>query len=603
MLVSETDKFPTSKATTLESSNKSLSKPSQSSASSSGKQEIHSRPRRSLDGHASLNSSVSSLNFVSSTDSSYVDVHENTTPLTTVSLVHSVSTKPSTEQTGSVNAYNASMSTYGETINTGVLTNNNTTLEIKTPTISSESNSTIKSQENVRAILNKNLRTKSKETNIDYPREISFNKKDDIAYEPSYMQSDSSSVYSYGLQKLQYLKLLTRLNEVSEELHIYSNDLTERDSSLEKFHYESEHTTLPNTERNVYKTANSFNLSPNTPKVKSVLTESTPVFTTHKPNFVTDNEVLNELKTIEALPKTSHITKLPSMESAIMFTTHKPNQINEHVLSITEPSPSVTNYTDTMNTTSTPISLKTESEPSTLNIASESKTQDTMSNAKHVLINLTISADDANDSYKPLYSLTVTVPTVGEANEIPTVKITPMSSEPTMPTNFNKPVTIDSITKTIKTVNTENWGGSCECACPSCEDVNNSESLYDDYTDRTTTVSKEASTKVTDYSTIELTTASNENYFFENSSITQTESTIDVTTDVTRQSDSYETSTVNELITSTSDEVTSTETTESSSEPDRFTTDLPKCVCPKVKPPPILILEGEVSKFCVQIIY
>ncbi|CAH0721405.1 unnamed protein product, partial [Brenthis ino] len=595
VLVSETDKFSASKTTTPESSNKSLSKPSQSSTSSAGKKENHSRPRRSVDGHASL--SVSSLNSVSSTDSSNIDMHENTTPLTTVSLVHGVSIEQSTKQTDVELAYNASVSVNGEPGNNGDLTKNNTTLEIKTSSTRFESPTTTKLQEIVNTKTNKESKTKPTEINIDHPHEVSFNKKSDVAYDPEDMQSDSSSIYSYGLQKLQYLKLLTRLNKVSEELHIYSNDPNEKvNNNLAKFHYESQSSTITNTERNIKKITNTA-LPPISSDVltKKDLSEGTPMFTTHNPYIKTEYKVLDGPESLEVLTKTSHLTKSPPTESSTIFTTHKPNPISQHVLSITEPSPNVPISADDMNISSPPIQVKTESESYTSNVTPESKSSDSMSNAKHVLINLTISADNANnDSYKPLYSLTVTVPTVGEANEMPTVKITPMSSEPTMPTNFNKPVTIDSATKATKTVNTENWGGSCECSCPSCENTNTSEDFYEDYIDKTTIIDKNMLNRSTNYSTTGPTLSIENDISYTstdlNTDVTtdvtsdiSTDTTTDTTTDITQKSEYYE---------STESNIFATETIATSTEQETFTTDIPKCVCPKVMPPPILILEG-----------
>ncbi|XP_047545420.1 teneurin-m isoform X3 [Vanessa atalanta] len=190
------------------------------------------------------------------------------------------------------------------------------------------------------------------------------------------------------------------------------------------------------------------------------------------------------------------------------------------------------------------------------------------------------SDDVNNDSYKPLYSLTVTVPTFGEKNEVPTVKITPMNSEPTMPTHFNKPVTIDSTTKAAKTINTENWGGSCECSCPVCENTNSSDD-YDDYFEKT----KDVTVLSTDYSSTENPSQTSNSYKTE----LTTEEVADITSntsDLGTETKYFETDTMDDR--TTTDYITATST-----ESEIITsTEIPKCICPKLKPPPILILEG-----------
>ncbi|XP_047545419.1 teneurin-m isoform X2 [Vanessa atalanta] len=573
-----TDKFPTSKATTLESSNKSITRQHQSSTSSaSGKGENHSRPRRSIDWHASLSS-------VSSTDSSNVDMHELNTSisLTTISLMHGVSSEDNVTQQADATtvAYNASVfSSVGESGNNGILTkNNNNTLNVTINKQINEIDVTTKPQDSVNILSNNELKNKSIELTVDHPAEI-LDEKNNIAYDPANMQGDSlSSIYSYGLQKLQYLKLLTRLNEVSEELHIYSNESAETENNLEKFHYENDNTTpVPpkQSTRAMPSTSAPLNVT------KTVSTES--VFTTHNANPQIQHESLDKLKPKDS-PSTliTQLTNYTSTESDIFFTTSKTNPKSDHTLLVTESSPTVTNPTDDVYVNSSPNDSKPiTSESSTLNVDAESKSSDSIANAKHVLINLTISADDVNnDSYKPLYSLTVTVPTFGEKNEVPTVKITPMNSEPTMPTHFNKPVTIDSTTKAAKTINTENWGGSCECSCPVCENTNSSDD-YDDYFEKT----KDVTVLSTDYSSTENPSQTSNSYKTE----LTTEEVADITSntsDLGTETKYFETDTMDDR--TTTDYITATST-----ESEIITsTEIPKCICPKLKPPPILILEG-----------
>lgn len=557
VLVGDTaDKFSSSKATTLESTNKSVTRPHPSSTSASGKRELKSRPRRSVDGHASSPS-------ISSTDSSSVDMHELITlpSSTTVSLMHGVSEVSINQETevteGAFNAYvSSSVSDNGST---GNITSSNTTLNKmggSTQTYNSTSLSTgQKNKLNALTISTKPINTKKEDTD---PLEIESNTKNNIAYDPKDMQGDAfPSILSYGLQKLQYTKLLTRLNEVSEELHIFSNEYSEPERNLKQLHYDNDRDSSSET-------------------------------------IMTTKFDFNKYQTSNLVPE---VTAKPIIES--VFTTHNAFSKNEHVVPITTLSPSVTN---SPNVVSTKTAATTEKETTTNNelpFATESKTSETVSNAKHVLINLTISADDANnDSYKPLYSLTVTVPTVGDSNEIPTVKITPLDTEPTMPTNFNKPISIQNTTKTTKTIETEDWGGSCECSCPVCDSGHSSDDLYDDYVDKTTLFNENTEDLSSPYST-DGSTITEENIKTTNDAssefTTQRELNYISTTDSVTDSDLASKDIIPDIYLSTTDS-----TIASSTESELIsTTDFPKCVCPKIKPPPILILEGEVSQICV----
>ncbi|XP_032511790.2 teneurin-m isoform X1 [Danaus plexippus] len=550
VLVGDTaDKFSSSKATTLESTNKSVTRPHPSSTSASGKRELKSRPRRSVDGHASSPS-------ISSTDSSSVDMHELITlpSSTTVSLMHGVSEVSINQETevteGAFNAYvSSSVSDNGST---GNITSSNTTLNKmggSTQTYNSTSLSTgQKNKLNALTISTKPINTKKEDTD---PLEIESNTKNNIAYDPKDMQGDAfPSILSYGLQKLQYTKLLTRLNEVSEELHIFSNEYSEPERNLKQLHYDNDRDSSSET-------------------------------------IMTTKFDFNKYQTSNLVPE---VTAKPIIES--VFTTHNAFSKNEHVVPITTLSPSVTN---SPNVVSTKTAATTEKETTTNNelpFATESKTSETVSNAKHVLINLTISADDANnDSYKPLYSLTVTVPTVGDSNEIPTVKITPLDTEPTMPTNFNKPISIQNTTKTTKTIETEDWGGSCECSCPVCDSGHSSDDLYDDYVDKTTLFNENTEDLSSPYST-DGSTITEENIKTTNDAssefTTQRELNYISTTDSVTDSDLASKDIIPDIYLSTTDS-----TIASSTESELIsTTDFPKCVCPKIKPPPILILEG-----------
>ncbi|XP_063375090.1 teneurin-m isoform X4 [Cydia amplana] len=166
----------------------------------------------------------------------------------------------------------------------------------------------------------------------------------------------------------------------------------------------------------------------------------------------------------------------------------------------------------------------------------------------------------------------VKVPTDGESNELPSVRITPVDVAPTEST-FNNPRTIESTLKPMTSAppKTIFEGGTCECTCPVCD--GSGDGSYDDYYDKPTTDKSgfEETSKTTDiFSTV--------NY---NTTETTTEG----------ETSTYEkTSEVASTLTDSTDSTTDL-TTETATECPT-TTEAPKCVCPKVTPPPILILEG-----------
>lgn len=488
-----------------------------STSSTSGKEGGLLRARRSVDEHASLSS-------VSATDSSTVDMHEIITSsfVTTGSLVHGVSSEVSTESQDAASKASVLSATGDLGLNVNV-TNTTTLLHIITKT---ENTST-----------NEKYKVTNKPVMLEKPSEFKDSKRDKIAYDPEEMQADAfPSIYSYGVQKLQYLKLLTRLNEVNEELHIFSNNTEEVNENLDKYHYD--------------------NSAP-----KNSYTSPAPVFATTVNN--TTLLLMNDKKITETN----------------IFTTPDPNP-DVTLTSTPQSAPSISvNNTEPPSTTSS-------TETSTNNDAADSKTPDVPANTKHVLINLTISSDDADYSYKPLYSLTFTVPTVGDTNEIPTVKITPMDLDPTAPTNFNKPVIIDNTKTSKETTKTEDWGGSCECSCPVCESSISSEDFFDDGIDKTTPASTDRPISSTD--SIEkdyITTDTPYHKTTETYYSTEEDSPDNITTGSTKD----ETLTTTDLVNTSTDELTVHETSSTSEVPSL-------CVCPKVKPPPILVLEGEVFK-------
>ncbi|KAL4707465.1 hypothetical protein ACJJTC_000109 [Scirpophaga incertulas] len=554
VLVGEsTEMFSASKATTIESSNKSLARPHQSSSSSSsGNSDSHSRPRRSVDGHASLSSSVSSMD-----SSTTVLMHETiTTPsVSTLSFVHGVtstSERPNTiTQTVQAEGANSALVSSSVT-NSGKIMVTNAKLETSTHNKwHTGKTTTITPTSAIEQTTKINTLTKTKPKgyyssttelykNVEQPLEISQGNMQksshdkEISYDPELMQNDAlSSAYSYGIQKLQYLKLLTRLNEVNNDLHISIKEPADiSDNELSKLHYDSD-------------------------KLTEVATLK-----------YSNNVSTNLLTTANNIPIDGEESVTPATK--ILMTTHF-----EHISSDTQTTQSVTNYNlmakNVTSNTYKPIATTATDEDVTVNTTSETKLPDASPNPKHVLINLTISADGAdNTSYKPLYSLTVTVPTVGDMSEVPSVKITPMDAEPTAPTNFNNPIPVESVTKE-KMNNDIDWGGSCECSCPACEnDDNTTDDFYEDYSEKSITESttyKEQNQK------------SEENI----SSSTEYIDSTDTSTDMT------EMSTIKDISTTQYD--TTTEFTTGPVET-ISTTSTPEYVCPKIKPPPILILEG-----------
>ncbi|XP_028159379.1 teneurin-m isoform X1 [Ostrinia furnacalis] len=558
VLVGEsTEMFPASKATTLESSNKSLARPHQSSTSSgSGKGDSHSRPRRSV-GHASVSPSISSM------DPSTVDMHELiTTPsVSTVSVVHGVTsvpprstdvTQPAVEGANSAfvsSSVNIPVST-GELIDSATLETTPRNNEPLEGTTSNEPTDSMGKSDNITNKNTESVSAVSANPDVEFPPEVLPTKTEpvvekdisNIAYEPESMQGDAyPSLYSYGVQKFQYLKLLARLNEVNEHLHIKLSESVDKDKDLNKLHYVTENVPNKNTE----------------PPTTTQITTVEPI-------------------TTEITSTTNTPTTEDSVSTAKLMTTHIP-----HVLNITQSTQSATNPNIVVNNTVTPTEpVLGEDESVTVNIASESRAPDASSNPKHVLINLTISADDAGStSYKPLYSLTVTVPTVGDSNEIPTVKITPMEVEPTSPTNFNNPMKIESSTKTTPPpIKTEvDWGGSCECSCPSCNEDNTSDDFYSDYSDSSTTDSTGSTTES------ESTSDANETFSTTTENVSSTD---DVESSVVTKTNTEMTSDIDSTTTDVTD-FTTDYTTESI-----VSSTVPSCECPKVVCPPILILEG-----------
>lgn len=519
--------FPASKATTLESSNKSITNRPHSNSPSTGsgnKEERHIRARRDVEGHASLSSSSVILSVTDTLDtSSAVDMHELTTPssVNTSSLVHGVITASSNEG----NVTQTTTTNYGQANNALVFSN------------SLNDSSVITVNDTADVTINKNNISDIPVEVVDINKTNTNSVKEEIDYDPTAMQSDSyPSIYAYGVQRLQYFNLLTKLKQDYDNLHSFPNetlvkDLENRNNENSNFGKTGETTLLP----------------------KFLINSDTKVKTLHNTDF-------------EEKPTN-------------LFTTNKFIAPNTDADVTT---PSATNHENNSESVEVKFNSATD-KASTINITSESKLPDVTSSAKHVLINLTISADDAENSYKPLYSLTVTVPTTGSSSETPSVKITPIDIDPTVSTNFNNPSTLEGKTKsTTPEKNNEVWGGICECSCPDCS--NSSDDFYDEFFDSTT------SKKIVD--------EENETELNNNTkkSITDIDSTTYENIEATTTTTNYDQTTVNENEDNTVDFETTDFTTDFNSESTTVTSVSQKpCLCPKIQPPPILILEGEVN--------
>lgn len=606
--------FPASKATSLEFVNKSLARPHQSIPTTGpGKEEPHSRQRRSVDvvdGHASSKSqSISSENSYNAET-----MHDITTPIVnTVSLVHgvdpeAVTIQPNEDKSEVPNNAFLSVSVDNIPVNTGDLTLNNnpestkvietsamplTSQEVITSTTNKISSITVKplheTTESVKTPSEVNHRTNGpvkfiqdkisgvtvkplNETQeaVETPSEINHKInapldtiQDEIAYDPENMQGDAfPSIHSFGIQKLQIFKLGSQLEHIKAGLHIFTNETIESEENLKKLHYDSVNT----------------------------VTKSVVGTTTTTTNTLTDQPITNTWSSgVSATDVELTTTNDPlTISQGVFSTVNTFTERNEPMT--TTPIP-LTATKDNILTSTTTTETTIDGDP-TVNTV-DTKTTD-VTNHKHVLINLTISADDAENAvYKPLYSLTLTVPTVGNTNEIPTVKITPMDIDPTLPTNFNKPITLEGPTKVNTPTNKENdWGGSCECSCPACI-TNATDDFYDTMENQATSASPKSDLTTIDNQISKTITSSlpisSTETLTQKPTITETVFTTDVDLTSTTTMLFPENSSILENVETTTDVTIITET-----ETIPTTTHVPKVVCPKIEPPPILILEGEV---------
>ncbi|CAB3228851.1 unnamed protein product [Arctia plantaginis] len=565
--------FPASKATSLEFVNKSIARPHQSLPTiGTGKEEHHSRQRRSVDvvdGHASsVSQSLSSENSYNAEN-----MHDITTPIVnTVSLVHGVDSEAATFQPNEDNSEvpnNAflSVSVDNISVNTGDLTLNNnpeshTIKVIETSAVPLTSQEVTTSTTNKVSSVTANPLNVTKES-VDTPPEINHkisapinSVQDEIAYDPENMQGDAfPSIHSFGIQKLQIFKLGSQLEHIKAGLHIFTNETVEPEENLKKLHYDSVNTVT----KKVVDTTTTTKTRTDQPVINTWSSEASrtdvELSTTNEPLTISQ-EVYSTVNTFTERNEPVTTTPIPSTKDNIL-------------------------------TSSTTTETTVGGDP-TVNTV-KTKTTD-VTNHKHVLINLTISADDAENAiYKPLYSLTFTVPTVGNTNEIPTVKITPMDADPTQPTNFNKPITLEGSTKFNTPANKENdWGGSCECSCPACI-TNATDDFYDTVENQATSASPKSDLTTTGNQESKRITSILQPSTTENltQKPTTTETVFTTDNDLTSTTMfSSETFSTPGSVETTTDITT---TTESETIP---TTHVPKVVCPKIEPPPILILEG-----------
>lgn len=224
-----------------------------------------------------------------------------------------------------------------------------------------------------------------------------------------------------------------------------------------------------------------------------------------------------------------------------------------------------------------------------------------------LLVNLTISTERRGiNQSKPLYMLSISVPTNESSGFLPDVKLTPIvdtehgfdasdtPSESLQLASSERDVNAykESFQSTEPPVTTTTisadkmWGGECICSCPLCPDNLNSdnitESFLDDYFEPDIDSDESVILNESEYTTISTTTTS-----------TTTEK---LTSEVDGSSTFTDSTTVSNMIDfeSSSDTPTSTESDVAT---DEFSTETscPVVTTPLPPPPTILILEGKIN--------
>lgn len=220
-----------------------------------------------------------------------------------------------------------------------------------------------------------------------------------------------------------------------------------------------------------------------------------------------------------------------------------------------EDSPNGTNPhgTDVHDSKLTRFDEKVPERTETFSPTTDSPT-DAPRHSKRVLVNVTIETEDDDEGLKPVYVVSLSVPTEGEPER---------KSTAATPTETPTPGATTKKTTTTTTTTTTTrygffYGGQCECSCPCLESDGTKETEDDLYTSTTESSTDQSSLSSASYERL-------------------------VDYNVTEEL-------VNDTTEATTTEVATTETDETTTEAVPSTTS-----CPVASPPPpvILLLEGE----------
>lgn len=255
---------------------------------------------------------------------------------------------------------------------------------------------------------------------------------------------------------------------------------------------------------------------------------------------------------------------------------------------------------------------------------------DAGNNSSRVVVNVTISSEGTGDSLpRPLYVLSIYVPTNPSAGSLPDVKINPIEVKHGFGNNGN-PNTVESLqvattpasTTTERQISTtvgvqpvitttlsgeSLYGGQCLCSCPVCMDNYNSDNItdpfYDNYVDSEEEVEPLTGEEINPSVLKNVTGETKFTEVAKNVTLTSPVAYDEVYSTSSINPSSWESSTLTDEITSSSEEPTSTEftsegtteeTTEGNTEQSTYTeTSCPMVTTPLPPPPTILILEGK----------
>lgn len=225
-----------------------------------------------------------------------------------------------------------------------------------------------------------------------------------------------------------------------------------------------------------------------------------------------------------------------------------------------------------------------------------------------VLVNVTISTGKT----RPLYVLSISVPTNNSSGRMPDVKLTPVDAQHELyaPSEslkisdyasdaaYKETSTIKSLDTTTSITTTtvsadKMWGGECVCSCPTCMDNENdniTDTFFDDDDDNDVDIDE----LFDDDSEVQEAKLKIESIL--KSGTTQLNLTDYTSTEATVASSSTEDDSVTESVPYSSSEASSMSTDETTTESiDSTETLCPTMTTPLPQPPTILILEGKIN--------